>query len=443
MFRICYLLVVLLAWTGSPLVVEGADPASPAFGRTLYVRQTVGDDANDGLSPETAWQSLSRLGKALQTGDTAYVGPGLYREQLTVKSSGTAEARITLVADTSGEHTGDPPGTVMITGADPVDEAIFVPGPSPGVYTAPSPEGRVWGAVEMDGPQHRYTRAWDTQEHLKEDLPELDVVAKLPSTLHYDLETKILALHTSDGKPPSTHEIELIRRTYGIVTYDKHYVTVVGFTFRHMGTAGINFGKGSSHCAAIGNVSYGAWQGLRASDATDVLFQGNTLFRNGNSGIYFLSAAGRGFAIGNVAYDNAKGLRWSSQSGDGLAIGNTVFDNREVGIAIEEADDIRSSGNVLANNKIAQLLVRKARFTSEGNCFERGGPDQLTAQTAYAERYETLADYQEAAGQDLASREGCGPLPETINVHELHAETSSYLERARKTLADVGEMPGL
>src|SRR5712692_3009243 len=102
---------------------------------TRYVRQTVGDNANDGLSPKTAWRSITKLSHAMQAGDTAYVGPGLYREEVTVLNRGTGENRLMFIADTTGQHTGDPPGAVMITGAAPVDGDRFVPHAAPGVYT--------------------------------------------------------------------------------------------------------------------------------------------------------------------------------------------------------------------------------------------------------------------------------------------------------------------
>jgi parallel beta-helix repeat protein len=360
-----------------PSTAAGEPPGRRGF----YVRQTVGDDANDGLSPGTAWRSLSMLEDALQAGDTAYVGPGLYRETIVVGRSGTAEERITFLADTTGKHTGDPPGVVMITGADAVEETIFVPQAAPGVYMAPSPEGPVRGAVELDGPQYRYTAGRDTREHVREGMSELDVVAKLPSTFFYDSDAEVVYIHTSDGKPPASHEIELFRRNDGIVSFEKHFVTVIGFTFRHMAGAGINFEKGSSNCIAVNNTSYGAWQGIRVFNSTDVLVTGNTLFRNGNSGAYFLAASTSGYAIGNVLYENAKGVRWSS------------------------------------------------------DCFENGDAGQLTAKIDHNELYAALVDYQRAANQDLGSREACGRLPEKIDVHRLHAETSAYAERARKILA--------
>ena len=90
-------------------------------------------DTNDGRSAQTAWGSISKL-STLEAGDTAIVGPGLYREMVLVRNSGTAEARIRFIADSAGRYTGDPPGIVMITGADPVDERLFEAHSEPGVY---------------------------------------------------------------------------------------------------------------------------------------------------------------------------------------------------------------------------------------------------------------------------------------------------------------------
>jgi hypothetical protein len=266
-------------------------------GRVFYVRQTIGNDANDGLSPQSAWLSLSKLEEVMAAGDTAYVGPGLYREMVTVANSGTAEARITFVGDTTGQHTGDPPGTVMITGADPMDETVFVPQSTAGLYAATDLEGHSLRVVEMDGPQYRYRNVQDTAEYLREGLPELEVLARLASTYHHDRDSGTLYIHTSDDRPPSRHELELIRRNYGFVTYEKHYVSIIGFTFRHMGTAGINFGKGSSHCQALDNMSYGSWQGIRIAHSSHVRVEGSTVFRNGNSGIYFLSGSTHGLRM--------------------------------------------------------------------------------------------------------------------------------------------------
>jgi hypothetical protein len=329
---------------------------------------------------------------------------------------------------------------VMITGAEPLDEGIFSPHANPGVYQAPIDGHAVLGVVEMDGLQYRYQKVKSTKEHIQEGPTPLEVVTQRPSSFFYDRGAGLLYIHTSDGQAPDTHEIELMHRGNGIYVTDRHYITVVGFTFRHMGDAGINFFKGSGDGVAIGNTSYGSRQGIRVYDATSVVAYGNVLFRNENCGIYFAAESTHGLAIANVAYENIKGLRWSSQSEGGMAIDNVLFDNHERGVAIESVERILVRGNRLVNNTKSQLMVMRAQYNSDENCFQNGAPEQLTADFVFTERYGALVDYQRARSQDLSSREGaCGPLPEKLDVQKLHAETTAYTERARAMLREASE----
>ena len=417
-------------------------PSGPAAAAVYYVRQTVGDDARDGRSPETAWAHVAKLGAVMQAGDTAYVGPGLYREEIDVMNDGRSDARLVFVADTTGQHTGDPPGVVMLTGADPVDGTVFGPHTAPGVYMARLPE-RAWGAVEMDGAQFRYGGTRETREHAAEHMPEVDVVAKLPSTYYWDEASDTLYLHTSDGRPPSSHEMELIHRGNGVAMTGKHYVTVMGFTFRSMQDSGVNFFKGSGHGIALGNTAYGCRQGIRVYAAVDILVSGNTLFRNENSGAYFAAGSTSGVALGNVSYENVKGLRWSSQSSGALVVDNLLFDNRERGLALENADGALVRGNVLVDNAESQLLVWESGYSAEANCFATGRGSQRVADFfpfRAGDLYDTLAAYQAGRRQDLHSSEGgCRPLPGKVDVRRLHAQTTAYAARARALLR--GETP--
>jgi len=403
----------------------------PAAGAaTYYVRQTTGSDAHDGLTPATAWKHFSQLSAAMHAGDTAFVGPGLYREEVAVEHDGTPGGHLTFIADTTGQHTGDPPGIVMVTGAEPVDESIFAPAGPAGVYAAPFPAWKVWGAVEMDGPQQRYESVLITKEYLVDKMPPLDVVAKLPSSWFYDEPTHVLTLHTSDGRPPAEHELELIQRGDGIFIRGRHYVTVVGFTFRHMQDAGVSFFIDSGDGVIMNVTSYGSRQGIRVYGATNVFLYGNTLFRNENSGAYFAAKAENGLAFANMAYENVKGLRWSSDSAGAMAVDNIVFDNSERGLALENVDGAILRGNRVANNAVSQLLVLQSRYTSEGNCLSSSGKDQLIADFrpfGLLDQYPTLAEYQRAKGQDLHSvSESCGPLPAKVDVHALHAASLAY-----------------
>ncbi len=297
----------------------------------------------------------------------------------------------------------------------------------------------------MDGPQYRYNRVTQTKEYLVDKIPAVDVVAKQPSSWYYDENAHVLYIHTSDGKPPGTHEIEIFRHLAGISTLEgKRYLTVMGFTFRHMGDSGIYFFKESGDGIAINNTSYGSRQGIRVYNSSHITVYGNTLFRNENCGTYFVQHSTNGLFIGNIAYENIKGVRWGSRSVNGVAIDNTLFDNHEAGISVEDVDHAILRRNKMVNNKDTQLLVQlDSKYDSDDNCFQNGGAEQSVAHSSnvsFFDRQKTLAEYQKAKRQDLHSREGgCGPLPEKIDVHKLHAETMTYTERARKILKEAAE----
>ena len=406
-----------------------------ATGRTFYVRQTVGDDSNDGLSPKTAWRSVSKLSDAMKAGDTAYVGPGLYREDIKLLHSGTSKNRITLIADTRGEFTGDPPGVVMLAGAEPVDENIFEPYYAPGVFKAHFPSYHVLGVVEMDGDQSRYGRVTEKAEYVIEKMSVEDVVAKYPSIFFYDETKKVLYLHTSDGKHPNTHEIEIARRMNGIPIVKKQYIAIIGFTFRHFGDGGITFWE-SSNGFAIGNTSYGNRQGIRVFGCKDIFVYANTLFRNENCGVYFLKASQNGLAVSNIAYENnAKGIRFGDRSA-GIALDNIVFDNHAAGISAEASCNVLLRGNRMVNNEY-QLFALRSKVSLDGDCYQKGNPKQYTLEFFRSDEYYDLTEHEKARQKDLRSKEGnCGPLPEKIDVKKLHQETMTYTERARKILEE-------
>lgn len=81
---------------------------------TYYVRKS-GDDSNAGTSPAAAWATFDKaLGATGGTsGDTVYVGPGIYREIVTVNA---AAAGVVIAGDPLGEQTGDVPGEVILSG---------------------------------------------------------------------------------------------------------------------------------------------------------------------------------------------------------------------------------------------------------------------------------------------------------------------------------------
>lgn len=75
---------------------------------TYYVRKT-GSDAAAGTSPATAWSTIGKLlgTTGLSSGDTAYVGGGVYREVVGSTSMVSATVETKIIGDVTGAFTGD------------------------------------------------------------------------------------------------------------------------------------------------------------------------------------------------------------------------------------------------------------------------------------------------------------------------------------------------
>lgn len=86
---------------------------------TYYVR-TSGSDSNDGLSPGAAKLTIDAVANLVAPGDNCYVGAGVYRELVTMDTSGSGTSQISFIADVTGYYTGDA-GLVIIS-AYPSDE---------------------------------------------------------------------------------------------------------------------------------------------------------------------------------------------------------------------------------------------------------------------------------------------------------------------------------
>ena len=78
-----------------------------------------GNDGNSGLTWALRKLTLDGVEDTpVVAGDVCYIGPGVYRELLTVDVSGGAGTEITYIGDVTGEHTDGVGGVVRITGSD-------------------------------------------------------------------------------------------------------------------------------------------------------------------------------------------------------------------------------------------------------------------------------------------------------------------------------------
>ena len=94
-------------------------------GNTYFVR-TSGNDANDGLTVNTAFATIQKAVNSCTTaGNTIYIGQGTYSEMVEIginngtnAGSGTANDPNKIIGDYTGQYTGDGSGPVIIVEVD-------------------------------------------------------------------------------------------------------------------------------------------------------------------------------------------------------------------------------------------------------------------------------------------------------------------------------------
>lgn len=82
----------------------------------IYVRKS-GNDSNNGSTPALAKLTITGAISAMTSGDTIYIGSGIYREQ----SINGGSKHITIIGDITGENTGDA-GEIIWSGLNSTDD---------------------------------------------------------------------------------------------------------------------------------------------------------------------------------------------------------------------------------------------------------------------------------------------------------------------------------
>lgn len=84
-----------------------------------YVSDQNGDDYNNGNSPATSFATITKATEEVLAGDTVYIGPGVYNEEILLTVSGTEGNEIRFIPDSMCKYlTDDKPGIVRLTAAD-------------------------------------------------------------------------------------------------------------------------------------------------------------------------------------------------------------------------------------------------------------------------------------------------------------------------------------
>ena len=112
------------------LVFRTLAPVSTSTQAVYYVRKS-GSDSNNGLTPATAFASITKSASSAGAGSIVYVGSGTYNESgINPLSSGTTASTTVFIADISGAYTTDAPGAVVIRPVLSTDSGIRIAGKS-------------------------------------------------------------------------------------------------------------------------------------------------------------------------------------------------------------------------------------------------------------------------------------------------------------------------
>ena len=99
-------------------------PPCAADTKTCFVRVN-GDDANSGADANHALRTIGKAGQLARDGYTIIIGPGTYREAVTLASVGVTPNGIQFIADTTGAQTASSAGEVLIDASGTATAAGF------------------------------------------------------------------------------------------------------------------------------------------------------------------------------------------------------------------------------------------------------------------------------------------------------------------------------
>ncbi len=243
----------------------GSDPGAgdpDAAGRTFYVDSVSGDDANDGLSEEEAWNSLDKVNSFdLQAGDTVRFKRGsVFGGGLELSKAGSSDNPIAF--DAYG--TGDNPvflGSRTESGWSNLSGSIY----QKTIDYTPGKSGA--GIVLQDGTPLRF-RVWNTDA-----ATTLGADSGVFTYDPQDLFTSVIYLRCSDSADPATHTISTGYHLIGVHSQGVSNIAISNITFRNYSLHGISM-RDSHNIAVTGCVAENIG-GAALAVSPSIIYAGN------------------------------------------------------------------------------------------------------------------------------------------------------------------------
>jgi hypothetical protein len=306
-----------LAWAALlPLIgcIAGFATSTPVAIRTYYISSTSGNDVNDGLSPEKAWQHLSKIylkscsKDAFVPGDNILLKRGdQWDGQIRLQGNGTQQKPITIGAYGEGPKPliyGDNEGVRWepVAGHD-------------GVFVADVGEESIFGAIFLDGTALKII--YPAGSLSREEDRETFLVSLQSGGLAGRLGGR-LWVRMMDRRQPN--EIIRVFRSAGVSVANSSYVHIENLDIQrsYVGIDVSNSQQILVHHNDIQDV-LGIGIYLRSGDV-DCRVESNTIFRSGNTALYVLKGSGNIFRDNWVSHvdTNILGIH---VSGDGMGVG--------------------------------------------------------------------------------------------------------------------------
>ncbi len=355
---------------------------SVASAETYHV-SVRGSDAAAGTAV-APWRTLQHAVAKLKPGDSAHVGPGIYRERIEFTRGGTSEAPITLTAM--------PGARVVVSGADLLPDAWSPVEGLDGAYSHDwDRRFPINGPNDLTHPadrEHEMTGRAEQAIHdgrlLRQVLRREQLAA---GTFFVDLDGKKLYVWLRDGGNPSGTDLEASTRTQWLAAAPGvSHVHVRGITFRYAANhaqRGALFVGGGSRGWLIEDCVFERANGPGASFAGEghlirrCVFQDNgqlgfgasgchqtrveecDIYRNNTKGYSNAWEAGglkitlsRGFVMDRCrAVDNRGAGIWYDIGNEKAEVSHCyIADNDEAGIFYEISYSLHAHDNLIVNN---------------------------------------------------------------------------------------------
>ncbi|MGY4768804.1 right-handed parallel beta-helix repeat-containing protein [Kribbella sp. CWNU-51] len=296
--------------------------------QTYSVEQT--SPACTDTGPGTTATPFCTIGAAtrkLLAGDTALVGPGQYREQVQIASSGEASAPITLRATTP---------SAVILGTNDVSDAAG------------------WTTTTTTAWKHAFTPV-PAQVFL--DGQPLAKAASATTTTSgswfYDTPTATLYVDTGGTNPAAGHTISAGARSFGILLRQVTDVSVTGFTVRQTNLTGVYLDRVQRTALSTLDVAQSGAQGVTVDASSNVTADGIQAATNVSIGVRFFSSTDSALRSSITHDNNFHGV--SVQGSTRVTVsGVTTYANKRLGARVATGIDVSSaSQQVLVENNLA------------------------------------------------------------------------------------------